>query len=157
MIAVANWEPHIAGDQDPNAFGLLPAPVADGWGDPQVAWIINAGGKRLVHCGDTIWTGAFFRIGQMYGPFDAAFLPINGVTQQTGTYAVVDEPKTMTPEQAVDAAIALRARRVVPIHYGATSSPAYQETPDAVARVKSAGAAAALDVRIMAPGEWLDL
>ena len=130
--------------------------MADGWGNAQVAWIVGAAGKRFIHCGDTAWTGGFFRIGQMYGPFDLAFLPINGVVQHEGMYAIIDQPKTMTPEQAIDAAVALGARRVVPIHYGAASKPSYIEAADAVARGRKSGDAAAIDVRVLTPGEWID-
>lgn len=154
---LASWEPCCAGENEANAFSIAPAPVADGWGDPQVAWIVSAGGKRFIHGGDTAWTGMFFRIGQMYGPFDVAFLPINGVIQSEGMYVSVDQPKTMTPEQAVDAAVALRARQVVPIHYGAASKPSYTEATDSVARVRAAGNAAAISVRVLPPGDWMEM
>ena len=99
----------------------------------------------------------FFRIGQMYGPFDIAFLPINGVVQTEGMYVSVDQPKTMTPEQAIDAAVSMRARQIVPIHYGATSKPSYTEATGSIARVRAAGEAASMAVRILSPGDWIDL
>jgi L-ascorbate metabolism protein UlaG (beta-lactamase superfamily) len=155
-VALANWEPHSTGGYDANSFALAPGPVADGWGDPQVAWIVSARGKRFIHCGDTAWTGAFFRIGKMYGPFSAAFLPINGVVQHEGMYAIVDQPKTMTPEQAIDAAVALGAGCVVPVHYGATSKPSYLEVTDSIARARRAGGAAGIEVRVLAAGDWIE-
>ena len=49
-------------------------------------------------------------------------------------YVSVEQPKTMTPEQAIDAAVSLRARQIVPIHYGAGSKPSYLEAADSIAR-----------------------
>ncbi|MDN4593991.1 hypothetical protein [Polycladomyces subterraneus] len=42
----------------------------------------------------------------------------------------------MPPEQAVSAAVVLRAKKLVPIHYGAFHNPPiYNETPDLVDRL----------------------
>lgn len=73
MRAAAMYEPVLLGD-----FTATAVPAVDGYGDPQVSWIVSAGGRRIIHCGDTLWHGAWWRIGRQYGPFDAAFLPING-------------------------------------------------------------------------------
>ena len=75
--------------------------------------MISAGGQRFIHCGDTVWHGAWRKWGAVYGPFDTAFLPINGAIQAEEPPSEV--PLSLTPEQAVDATILLGAKRLVPI------------------------------------------
>ncbi|HEY5757765.1 MAG TPA: MBL fold metallo-hydrolase, partial [Steroidobacter sp.] len=69
----ALWEPQLLGD-----FTATAVPASDGYGDPQVSWVVSAGGHRIFHGGDTLWHGHWWRIGRQFGPFDAAFLPVNG-------------------------------------------------------------------------------
>jgi len=70
-------------------------------------------GRRVFFAGDTGYHPEFARIGERYGPFDVALMPI-------GAY----EPRWfmrylhMNPEEAVEAFRALRARVMVPIHWG---------------------------------------
>ena len=132
---------------------IIPVPAADGWGDDQVSWIILAGDKRLFHGGDTIWHGRFRNIGRQYGPFDAAFLPINGVTQPAQIDPALQERHTMGPDDAVEAALALRARQLVPIHYGRKPSPAYVEAENAEARAVARGKERGVAVQVVAAGE----
>ena len=73
----------------------------------------DAGGRRVYFAGDTGFHPEFEAIGTRYGPFDVALLPI-------GAY----EPRWfmrylhMNPEEAVDAFRLLRARAMIPIHWG---------------------------------------
>src|SRR3546814_6380636 len=69
----APWEPQLLGD-----FTATPVPASDGYGDVQMSWVVSAGGRRIFHGGDTLWHGHWWRIGRQFGPFDAAFLPVNG-------------------------------------------------------------------------------
>jgi L-ascorbate metabolism protein UlaG (beta-lactamase superfamily) len=96
--------------------------------------VISGGGRKLFHGGDTMWHGHWWSIAEQYGPFDAAFLPMNGAINRARK-AAVDVPSTLTPEQAVAAAEVLRAGVLVPIHYGVNSA-VYVEHPDAVAAVR---------------------
>jgi len=141
----------------PQTFGnavLIPVPAADGFGDvQQVSWIVKTTGSTIIHCGDTIWHGGFEIIGRAYGAFDVAFLPIKGVVIH-GRPIDVATPSTLTPEQAVDAAALLRARRIVPIHYGVTNA-GYEERKHALETVKSIAAARGIAVSAIAEGEWL--
>jgi L-ascorbate metabolism protein UlaG (beta-lactamase superfamily) len=95
-------------------FVLTSLPAVDGLGDPQVSWLVEADGQRILHLGDTIFHGYWWRMARRHGPFDVVFAPING--------AVVDFPHlqppsplaaTMEPEQAAVAAELLGARAVV--------------------------------------------
>jgi len=147
--ALQVYEPVALGD-----FTVIPVPAVDGLGERQVSWVVIGGGRRVIHCGDTVWHGTFHRIGRAYGPFDAAFLPINGaqvlaVTPRAGI------PMSLTPEQAVGAAIALGARVVCPIHYGLHDPKAYLEYPDAEALFLRVARERGLTARVVAPGDWL--
>jgi L-ascorbate metabolism protein UlaG (beta-lactamase superfamily) len=142
------FEPFLAG-----GFCVTPAPASDGFGIDQVSWAVAGAGRRFFHGGDTLWHGSWWEIGAQLGPFDAVFLPINGF-RFSGRNPDVDAPSSMTPEQAADAALVLRARKIVPIHYG-LSAPFYREEPDAEDRLRAAAAARGIPVEVLAPGEWL--
>jgi L-ascorbate metabolism protein UlaG (beta-lactamase superfamily) len=96
----------------------------DGIGDPQVAWIVSAGGRTIIHCGDTLWHGYWWKIKQEHGPFDAAFLPVNGpLVEFPHLQPPSRQPIVMSPEQAVSAAMVLEATYMVPIHYELVNNP----------------------------------
>ena len=132
-------------------------PAVDGLGHPQFSWVIDGGGKRIIHCGDTLWHGYWYDIASAYGPFDAAFLPINGFRQSAGRYVDSGIPMSLTPEQAVAAAIILKARLVVPIHYGATGMKDYVEVPEPEANFRRLAATRAVPVKIVGFGDILEL
>jgi len=75
--------------------------------------LTSTAGRRVYFAGDTGFHPEFGAIGERYGPFDIALLPI-------GAY----EPRWfmrylhMNPEEAVAAFRALNARAMVPIHWG---------------------------------------
>ncbi|MGP1281611.1 MAG: MBL fold metallo-hydrolase [Parasphingopyxis sp.] len=151
---VAMWQPVFMPRSGADIVAF-PVPASDGFGDVQVSWVIECNSRRLIHCGDTLWHGRFWDIGQAYGPFDWAFLPINGAQQQLGRFEMLGVPGVLTPEQAVAAARALRAETIVPIHYGGSAPPVYVEEADAESRLGSAARDAGISVRIMAAGEEL--
>ncbi|MBN2909434.1 MBL fold metallo-hydrolase [Polycladomyces sp. WAk] len=108
----------------------------DGLGDPQVGWVVEAEGRKIIHCGDTLWHGYWWKIAEQHGPFDIAFLPVNGAIVEEEELTPSGQPICMTPEQAVSAALVLRAKKIVPIHYGTFHNPpVYNETPDLVDRL----------------------
>ena len=130
-------------------------PASDGYGDPQVSWVISGGGRRIFHGGDTLWHGAWWRIGRQFGPFDAAFLPVNGA-QFGWRKPVSGQPGVLTPEQAVAAATILGARRLVPIHYGVTGLTEYVEIDDPIGRLRKAAHDRSLSIQPLTPGAWMD-
>lgn len=144
------WEPQLLGD-----FTATPVPAADGYGDTQVSWIVTAGGRRIFHGGDTLWHGYWWRIGRQFGPFDAAFLPVNGARFGWRKPAS-DQPGVLTPEQAVAAADILGAKVLVPIHYGVTGMKEYVEVPDPIGNLRRAASKRSIHVQELAPGDWLD-
>jgi N-acyl-phosphatidylethanolamine-hydrolysing phospholipase D len=79
------------------------------WG----SWAVLGSTRRLYFGGDSGYFDGFKAVGERFGPFDLAALPI-------GAYL---PPRLMrlthtTPEQAVQAFVDLDARVLVPIHWG---------------------------------------
>src|SRR6476659_7153538 len=64
---VAPWQ-----TVDGGAFTITAVPAVDGFGDPQVSWVVEADGRRILHCGDTIFHGSWWRIRMRHGPFGLA-------------------------------------------------------------------------------------
>lgn len=145
----ALWEPQLLGD-----FTATPVPASDGYGDPQVSWVVSAGGRRIFHGGDTLWHGYWWRIGRQFGPFDAAFLPVNGA-RFGWRKPVSGQPGVLTPEQAVAAAVILGARTLVPIHYGITGMADYVEVDDPVGQLRKPAREKSIDVQPIEPGDWV--
>lgn len=88
-----------------------------GFGDDNAAlwasWAVVGPERRFHFAGDTGWFDGFARIGETFGAFDLAAVPI-------GAYepAAMMRAAHLDPEEAVRAALALRARRALAIHYG---------------------------------------
>jgi L-ascorbate metabolism protein UlaG (beta-lactamase superfamily) len=158
LAAMRGFRPRVAQLHEPvllaDDFTATAVPAVDGYGDPQVSWIVTGGGRRIIHCGDTLWHGAWWHIGRQYGPFDAAFLPINGA-RFAWRKPVSDVPAVLTPEQAVAAAVVLGARLLVPIHYGVSGAEGYAEQPDVEPRLATEAARRGVAIQIVRPGEWV--
>jgi L-ascorbate metabolism protein UlaG (beta-lactamase superfamily) len=139
-------------------FAIAALPAVDGVGDPQVSWLVEADGERILHLGDTIFHGFWWRMSRRHGPFDAVLVPVNG--------AVVDFPHlrpvsplaaAMEPQQAALAGELLRARTVIPIHYGGFgTNPWYRPIDDAARRFEVAAADRPYGARVLRPGESLE-
>ena len=149
---VAVWEPIEVGP-----FTCTAVPAVDGLGDPQVSWVVEAGGRRILHLGDTVFHGAWWQIARRAGPFDVVLAPVNG--------AVVDFPHqqppsplpaAMEPEQAALAGELLGAQTVVPMHYGGYAfKPHYVPVADARERFERAARGRSYSAAPIAPGEAL--
>jgi L-ascorbate metabolism protein UlaG (beta-lactamase superfamily) len=139
-------------------FALTALPAVDGLGDPQVSWLVEADGLRVLHLGDTVFHGFWWRMARRHGPFDVVFAPING--------AVVDFPHlqpasplaaAMEPEQAALAGELLGAATVVPMHYdGFEVDPWYRPVSDSLARFEAAASTRPYEARALEPGESFD-
>jgi L-ascorbate metabolism protein UlaG (beta-lactamase superfamily) len=144
------WEPQLLGD-----FTATPVPASDGYGDLQVSWVVSAGGRRIFHGGDTLWHGHWWRIGRQLGPFDAAFLPVNGA-RFGWRKPVSGQPGVLTPEQALAAATVLGARQLVPIHYGVLGMAEYVEVDDPIGRLRALARDQQVELQVLEPGAWFD-
>lgn len=121
-------------------FSLTALPAVDGTGDPQVSWLIEAGGQRVLHLGDTMWHGWWWRIAERYGSPDVLLAPINGA-RLTFPHRQPPSPLAgaMDPEQAALAADILGAERLIPVHYGGYELPGvYEPVTDATDRLHAA-------------------
>jgi len=134
------------------AFVAFAVPAADGFGHPQVSWVIDVAGRRLLHAGDTPWHGHWWDIARAYGPFDAVFLPVNGFRQTDARIEDSGVPMSLMPEQAVEVARILKARALVPIHYGGGGEN-YLEQDGIEGRLRTAAAKASVTLRVLAAGE----
>lgn len=109
-------------------FTLTALPAVDGTGDPQVSWLVEADGKRVLHLGDTMWHGWWWRISDRYQPPDLVLTPINGPRLTFPHRQPASPlPGAMDPEQAALAAQSLQAARLVPIHYDGYDLPGVYE------------------------------
>jgi L-ascorbate metabolism protein UlaG (beta-lactamase superfamily) len=121
-------------------LAVTPVPSHDWRGDDQVAWVVEDETGRVIHCGDTIWHGRWYEIARRLGPFQTAFLPINGVIARLDGFTPTEVPATLTPEQAVEAAVVLGTRAACAIHHTLFHNPpVYVEQQDAVERFLAAG------------------
>ncbi len=140
-------------------FAITALPAVDGLGDPQVSWLVEADGQRVLHLGDTIFHGYWWRMARRHGPFDLVFAPVNG--------PVIDFPHlqppsvlaaAMEPEQAALAGDLLGARAVVPMHYdGYVIDPWYRPIDHAADRFQAAAAGRSYAARMLRPGDALEL
>lgn len=141
--------------------GLTVTPVASldwrGTDSDQVAWIVEGAGRRIIHCGDTMWHGNWWQIARDHGPFDVAFLPVNGVIARFEGYEA-NVPVTLTPEQAVEAAAVLGATAACAIHYELFNNPpAYVEQPDIPERFRRAAETRGVTPHLVPDGEAVPL
>jgi L-ascorbate metabolism protein UlaG (beta-lactamase superfamily) len=148
------WESHTAGP-----FTLTALPAVDGLGDPQVSWLVEAHGSRVLHLGDTIFHGFWWRMAQRHGPFDAVLVPVNGAAVSFPHRRPASPlPAALTPEQAALAAELLGARLAIPIHAeGYELDGVYEPVPDAAQRFARAAAERGVPARIMEAGETLEV
>lgn len=121
-------------------FRVTALPAVDGTGDPQVSWLIESDDKRVLHLGDTMYHGWWWRIAERFGAPDAVLAPINGARLTFPHRRPASPlPGAMDPEQAALAADLVRAERVVPMHFGGYELEGiYEPVPHALDRLKAA-------------------
>lgn len=103
-------------------------------------WVVVGPTRRFYHAGDTGSFEGFRAIGERFGPLDLAALPIGAYEPNADIMHFVH----VNPEEALQAGLAVRARRMVGMHWGTfdlTDEP-LDEPPR---RFHAAGAAAGLD------------
>jgi L-ascorbate metabolism protein UlaG (beta-lactamase superfamily) len=152
--SVSDWETLTVGP-----FEISALPAVDGIGDPQVSWVIEAEGRRVVHLGDTMFHGYWWRAARRFGPIDVVCTPINGPTL---CFPHCQPPSPLAgalePEQAALAGELLGASYVIPIHYGGFRVPEqYEPVPEDERRFLEATAGRPYEVHKLGPGESQDL
>jgi L-ascorbate metabolism protein UlaG (beta-lactamase superfamily) len=151
--AVETWERLEVGP-----FTLTALPAVDGLGDPQVSWLVEAEGVRVLHLGDTMFHAYWWRMARRHGPFDVVLAPINGPAVD---FPHLQPPSplaaAMEPEQAALAAELLGARTVVPIHYdGYSIDPWYRPTAEPAERFAAAAAGRPYAARVLEHGQAVE-
>lgn len=151
---VRPWEATTAGP-----FTLTALPAADGVGDPQLAWLVEADGVRVLHLGDTMFHGYWWRMVRRHGPFDVVLVPVNGaVVGFPHRVPASPLPVALDPAQAAIAAGILGARLAVPIHAeGYEVDGVYEPVPEAARRFAAAAAERDVPVQILAAGEAIEV
>ena len=151
---VAPWDSAAAGP-----FTLTALPASDGVGDPQVAWLIEAQGTRVLHLGDTMFHGYWWRMARRHGPFNVVLVPVNGaVLGFPHRRPASPLPAALDPDQAAIAVEILGAGLAIPIHAeGYEIDGVYSPVPDAAERFAAAAAERGVPARILQPGETIEL
>jgi len=146
------------GTVDVGPFEVTAVPAADGFGDPQVSWVVAAEGRRIIHCGDTVFHGWWWLTKLRHGPFDAAFLPVNGpIVDLPHRQPHSALPAAMDPEQAAEAAALLEAAEAVPIHYDTLNNPpTYAQVDRPAQAFAQAATRRGVRAHVVAPGEYLE-
>jgi L-ascorbate metabolism protein UlaG (beta-lactamase superfamily) len=102
---------------------------------------ITAGERTIFHCGDSAFFPGFREIGEHY-QIDIALLPIGAYDAPTGREV------HMNPEEAVRAFIELRAKTLVPMHYG-TFRLGYEPIHEPLERLLAAAREHDLEGRVL--------
>jgi L-ascorbate metabolism protein UlaG (beta-lactamase superfamily) len=147
---VAPWETVEVGP-----FRATAVPAADGFGDPQVSWVVEAGDTRILHAGDTLFHSWWWRARMRLGPIDLAFLPVNGpLVSLPHRQPASPRPAVMGPAEAAAAAFVLEAGEAIPIHYDALHRPpTYVQTEDPAGAFLREAAALGVAARVVEPGQ----
>jgi L-ascorbate metabolism protein UlaG (beta-lactamase superfamily) len=108
---------------------------------------IEADGRSIFHCGDTAYFDGFREIGERHN-IEIALLPIGAYDPPSGREV------HMNPEEAVQAFKELRAKRLIPMHYG-TFRLGYEPLDEPPARLLACAREAGIEdhVLVMTEGE----
>jgi len=134
-------------------FTVTALPAVDGLGDPQISFLVEAEDIKVMHFGDTLWHGHWWKIRARLGPPNIAFLPINGAITQFPNMRPSGFPADLMPDQAASAAAILEAKIACPIHYGAFHNPPfYVESPNVEQTFLAAAERLGVASQIIEPG-----
>jgi N-acyl-phosphatidylethanolamine-hydrolysing phospholipase D len=91
------------------------------------SWVVAGPQRRLFFAGDTGYHAGLAEIGRRLGPFDVATLPIGGYSDFR-----YHHPNHLSPEETVQAFEDLKARLLVPMHWGTfeLNREPFREPPD---------------------------
>jgi N-acyl-phosphatidylethanolamine-hydrolysing phospholipase D len=76
-------------------------------------WLLEGGGVKLWHAGDTGYCPAFQEIGEKHGPIDFAMIPIGAYSPRWFM-----RPIHIDPEEAVQVFLDARCKRAIAMHWG---------------------------------------
>ena len=76
------------------------------------SWVIQSSTENILFSGDSGYGKHFKEIGQKFGPFDFAMI-------ECGQYNKLWKEIHMTPEETAQAGLDIKAKKIMPIHWGA--------------------------------------
>jgi len=139
-------------------FNVTALPAVDGLGEPRTSFFIGLDEIRVIHCGDTLWHGFWYKWATDYGPLTVTFVPISGALVEVPGVSTTNVPAVMTPLQAAAAADALCAQLVIPTHYGLAAHPmGFKEQPMALEEFEREASRRNLNYRVLELGEEIEL
>ncbi|MFC5045456.1 MBL fold metallo-hydrolase [Aquimarina hainanensis] len=104
------------------------------------SWIIQSPTEKIFFSGDSGYASHFKTIGDTYGPFDIAFM-------ECGQYNTLWPSVHMFPEETAQAGVDVKAKKIMPIHWGAFKLAQHSWT-DPVQRVLKKAEEINIDVLI---------
>lgn len=112
------------------------------------SWVVQGPAHKFYFSGDTGYSDAFRKIGQEHGPFDLVLLKI-------GAYDETWKSIHMMPEEAVQAAVDLRGRVILPVHW-ATFNLGFHAWREPADRTVAAAQKAGVKLVIPRPGQAIE-
>ena len=113
------------------------------------SWIIQSDDENLFFSGDSGYAPHFKEIGDKYGPFDFAFM-------ECGQYNDLWPLVHMFPEETAQAGLDIKAKRMMPIHWGAFKLAPHSWT-DPVERLSKKAKELKIDLVIPKIGEFIEI
>ena len=113
------------------------------------SWIIQSDDENLFFSGDSGYAPHFKEIGDKYGPFDFAFM-------ECGQYNDLWPLVHMFPEETAQAGLDIKAKRMMPIHWGAFKLASHSWT-DPVERLSKKAKELKIDLVIPKIGESIEI
>lgn len=108
------WQTHKVGDLEFTATPAQHFSGRDGFHENETlwaSWVIKNSKHTIYFSGDSGYDTHFKAIGDQFGPFDLAFI-------ENGQYNEKWKEVHVLPEESVQAAIDLKAKRYFPVHWG---------------------------------------
>ena len=113
------------------------------------SWIIQSDDENLFFSGDSGYAPHFKEIGDKYGPFDFAFM-------ECGQYNDLWPLVHMYPEETAQAGLDVKAKKMMPIHWGAFKLASHSWT-DPVERISKKAKELNIDLVIPKIGESIEI
>jgi L-ascorbate metabolism protein UlaG (beta-lactamase superfamily) len=113
------------------------------------SWIIQSADENLFFSGDSGYASHFKEIGEQYGPFDFAFM-------ECGQYNNLWPLVHMLPEETAQAGLDIKAKKMMPIHWGAFKLASHSWT-EPVERISKKAKELNVDLVIPKIGEIIEI
>lgn len=113
------------------------------------SWIIQSDDENLFFSGDSGYASHFKEIGEQYGPFDFAFM-------ECGQYNNLWPLVHMLPEETAQAGLDIKAKKMMPIHWGAFKLASHSWT-EPVERISKKAKELNVDLVIPKIGEIIEI